>query len=417
MKTPPPIPFILSQHAEEAAFQWLLRHDAVHAPHYSLQDLANLDDLVEAHLDGLRIAGEPGWEICREELAWQEPGELFTAAVLAYESGHEDRIQSVTAAAIESDEAAPGLASALGWLTYAQAQPHISALLQADDPILRRLGLAAAAIQRQDPGAALETALRETDLIVTPRALRAAGELGRQDLLPLCQAQLTADDPETDFWAAWSATLLGDKHATGALTGVSTRGGLRSEYACVIAARAMSPGQALQWQKELAADPAHRRLAAIAAGATGDPQLIPWLIETMADDEYARTAGEAFTFITGLDLAYLDLDRDQPEDFEAGPTEDPADEDVAMDADEDLPWPDPELITGWWSENKGRFDPGRRYLVGVPIEMMNLQDVLRSGLQRQRAAAALEMVLLQPGQPLFEVRARGDRQQQTLGAS
>ena len=38
-----------------------------------------------------------------------------------------------------------------------------------------------------------------------------------------------------------------------------------------------------------------------------------------------------------------------------------------------------------------------------------LQDVLRNGRQRQRAAAALELALQQPGQPLFEVRAPGFR--------
>ncbi len=134
----------------------------------------------------------------------------------------------------------------------------------------------------------------------------------------------------------------------------------------------------------------------------------------MADDTCARSAGEALTFITGLDLAYLDLDRDKPDDFESGPTEDPADEDIAMDADDDLPWPDPELLGSWWAKNGKRFTPGRRYLLGKTIDEPNLQAVLRMGLQRQRAAAALELVLLQPGRPLFEVRARGDRQQRIL---
>ena len=35
----PIIADIVSQHAEEAAFQWLLRDTAVHAPHYDLKDL------------------------------------------------------------------------------------------------------------------------------------------------------------------------------------------------------------------------------------------------------------------------------------------------------------------------------------------------------------------------------------------
>ena len=60
---------IINQHAEEASFLWLLRNEAVHQPHYDLNDLAELDDRVKAHIDGLRIAGDKGWEICKENLA------------------------------------------------------------------------------------------------------------------------------------------------------------------------------------------------------------------------------------------------------------------------------------------------------------------------------------------------------------
>jgi hypothetical protein len=42
------------------------------------------------------------------------------------------------------------------------------------------------------------------------------------------------------------------------------------------------------------------------------------------------------------------------------------------------------------------------------------QSVLRKGFQRQRIAAALELALLQPEQPLFETRAPGFRQQRLL---
>ena len=52
---------IITQHAEEAAFLWLQRDAAVREPHYSLADLAELDNRVEAHIDGLRIAGDAGW--------------------------------------------------------------------------------------------------------------------------------------------------------------------------------------------------------------------------------------------------------------------------------------------------------------------------------------------------------------------
>lgn len=40
------IPTIISQHAEEAAFLWILRKTAVRAPHYLPRELAKLDDRV-----------------------------------------------------------------------------------------------------------------------------------------------------------------------------------------------------------------------------------------------------------------------------------------------------------------------------------------------------------------------------------
>ncbi|MBE0564837.1 MAG: hypothetical protein IH621_02695, partial [Krumholzibacteria bacterium] len=178
----------------------------------------------------------------------------------------------------------------------------------------------------------------------------------------------------------------------------------------------LDPARALEWRRQLAAPGGDPRLAVQAAGAIGDPQLVPWLIEQMTVDDLARPAGEAFSLITGLDLAYLDLDRDRPDDFAAGPTEDAADEDVAMDPDEDLPWPDPQKIAPWWAAHGRDLKAGERHLLGGAIGEKGLQRALGAGLQRQRAAAALELVFLQPGRLLFEVRARGDRQRRRLGA-
>jgi uncharacterized protein (TIGR02270 family) len=168
-------------------------------------------------------------------------------------------------------------------------------------------------------------------------------------------------------------------------------------------------------EKELARSPQTIRLAIMCAGAMGDPVSIPRLVEQMENPELARIAGESFTMITGADIAYEDLEGNKPQGFEAGPTESPEDEDVAMDPDEDLPWPNPELILKWWDQRKSRFRNGTRYLMGRTVSPEHLQHVLRTGRQRQRAAAALELAMLNPGQPLFEVRAPGFRQQQLLG--
>jgi uncharacterized protein (TIGR02270 family) len=181
-----------------------------------------------------------------------------------------------------------------------------------------------------------------------------------------------------------------------------------------IALRRMHLAAAYAWQQTLARNPDTMRVAIIGAGVIGDPVSIPWLIEQMTIPALARVAGEAFTMIIGVDIAYEDLEGEWPEGFEAGPTEDPEDENVAMDPDEDLPWPKPDAIHIWWKHHQGQFRSGTRYLLGKPMSRDWLQDVLRNGRQRQRAAAALELAIQQPGQPLFEVRAPGFRQQQLL---
>jgi uncharacterized protein (TIGR02270 family) len=408
------IPVVIEQHAEDAAFYWLLRDAAVCAPHYSLDNLAKLDNRLDAHMDGLRIAGEAGWRICQEQLGWEEPGEVFVAAVLAFESGHEARMQAVLEAGSASRELSRGLVSALGWLPYQQAETYIQQLLTVESSDLRRISIAAYAVHRRDPGYPLAAALSDDDLWLRARALRAVGQLGRVDLLPLLQNNLTVDDGPCRFSAAWSGALLGDMGAIPTLQAMASLDRLYREEAVKIAMRRMDLTAAHAWRQALTHIPDTMRLAIIGAGVIGDPALIPWLIEQMTIPELARVAGEAFTMITGVDIAYEDLEGEWPDGFEAGPTEDPEDENVDMDPDEDLPWPKSEAIYTWWKKHQGQFRPGMRYLLGKPTSRGWLQDVLRSGHQRQRAAAALELALQQPGYPLFEVRAPGFRQQQSL---
>ena len=88
-----------------------------------------------------------------------------------------------------------------------------------------------------------------------------------------------------------------------------------------------------------------------------------------------------------------------------------------MDEDENLPWPDADLVAKWWSSNYGRFQPGRRYLCGREISVESARQTLVDGKQRQRAAAAMELAMLQPHEPLFNVCARGQWQQQWLKGS
>jgi uncharacterized protein (TIGR02270 family) len=148
----------------------------------------------------------------------------------------------------------------------------------------------------------------------------------------------------------------------------------------------------------------------------GDPLFCPWLICRMQEPAFARLAGEAFSWITGIDLAAHGLDRRPPDRVPAGPNDDPADDRVAMDPDDGLPWPEPHKLADWWGAHRAQFPPGVRSFMGAPPGALHCAAVLREGGQRQRAAAAAYLCLLHPGTPLFPTRAPAWRQQRWLTA-
>jgi len=180
--------------------------------------------------------------------------------------------------------------------------------------------------------------------------------------------------------------------------------------------------EAKNWRRQLRDDPQRLRLAVKGIGMIGDPELVPELLVLMEKKETSRSAGESFSLITGADLAYQDLERDEPQEAvslgEAKLSDQGDDElelEIVDDPDANLPWPHPELVNKWWRQHQGDYRAGVRYLCGKEITSSNLTEVLKAGYQRQRVAAALELALKEPRLPLFEVRGRGQRQQKSLG--
>ena len=409
------VPVVVTQHVEEAAFLWLQRDSAVHAPHYDLRDLADHEERIEGHIDGLRIAADAGWQLVAEQLQqFQEPGEVFTAGVLALESGDVERLAAVINVAGSVPETRRGFVSALGWVERRELAGTVRDMLTHGSPFMRMLGIAACAVHRADPGPALEDGAVDPNPGLRARSLRTAGMLKRLDMLPAVAHAYSDEDEDCRFWAAWSGAMLKDPNAIARLRAFARPGSPYAARAFEVALRAMDPTAAVEWLKAIGKHKELRRLLIIGSGIVGNPVSVHWLIRQMTSPEHARAAAEAVAMITGLDIAEEDLEGEQPEGFTAGPSEDPEDEDVEMDPDEDLPWPEPAAVDAWWDANKGRFKSGQRYLLGVPVAPKPLQQVLRTGTQRQRYSAAMEIALSAPDAPLFETRAPGKRQQALL---
>ena len=85
-----------------------------------------------------------------------------------------------------------------------------------------------------------------------------------------------------------------------------------------------------------------------------------------------------------------------------------------MDEDDNLPWPDPIKINKWWEANQHLFINGERYFMGRSASSEHCRQVLKTGYQRQRIAAAEYLCLLSPGEQLFPVAAPAWRQKRWL---
>lgn len=410
----PPIATVLDQHLEEAAFLAELRDYAVRAPHYDLLHLQRLEERIEAHLDGLRIAGPAAQEALAAQLHPQAAGELFVCCVLALERGDVVACAALLRDYGSSPEAERALAAALGWLDWPRIAAPVERMLASADALARRLGLAACGMHRRDPGPALLAALAHADPRVLARAARTAGELRRHDLMTELRVHRRHEDAAVRFWCNWATAQLGDEEALAVLRDFATEDG-EWQFRALPVLLAWQPRElSMAWIRQLTQDPVRRRLAIRAAGLFGDPQTVPWLIRQMQEPPLARAAGEAFALITGADLAELDLELRSTPDYDAGPSDDPNDPNVAMDPDTDLAWPDPTLVTHWWQVNAQRFANGQAHLLGAPLSEAQCRTVLRKGWQRQRVAAAALLARFQPRQMLFPCSAPVPRQQSLL---
>jgi uncharacterized protein (TIGR02270 family) len=409
----PAIPRVLQQHVDDAADLYAIRSRLCTAAHVTVEHLGRFDERLAAHLDALVIGGAQAARTAQAALANPSPGGVFVATVLALMARDRTGLDRLLAMVEAVPQALGGLTGAFGWLEPRQLRGVAAELLQSDVPFRRYVGLAACGMHRVDPGLSDSRLLNDVDARVRARAWRTAGELGRLDLLPAAIAAAIAEEESVcRARAAWAAVLLGDRErALEVLAAGARAAGPYGAQALELTLVVLSTTAGHEILKPLAADPAQLRRVIHGVGRIGDPRYVPWLINLMADEALARAAGEALSLITGADLAALGLERPPPPGQEPDAVGDPTE---AMSEDEGLPWPEQAKVREWWHANADRFEPGVRYLTGMPVSPESCLTVLGSGGQRQRALAALHRATFMPGTVLFDCRAPVSRQRALL---
>ena len=401
---------IYEQFVDDASFLWVLRSIAVEQPHYNAADIYELEHRIEAQLDGLMTAVEDAWEICLQALELEEPGEVFTASVIAFRSHDVAKIQKTIETGLANDEATKGLISAMGWLPGKLVHPWIEKFFTSKDLNHKYLALAACSVRRENPGEYLNRILERDDCKqhekLYARAIRLIGEIRRQDLMPQLNEAMSSEQDDIRFWSNWSAILLGNRAAVTNLESYVFKTGMHQMNAINIAFRVLPIEQARNWISKLAADKDQERTVIKATGILGDPHAVNWLITKMREPAYAKLAAEAFVLITGIDLEKNHLAAEIPPAIAVQPNSDTDDDDVSLDEDENLLWPNPELVSSIWMSQGQNYIAGQRYFMGKKINTDFLRNTFSNVNQRQKYAVAMELALTDSTTPLYNTRAR-----------
>jgi uncharacterized protein (TIGR02270 family) len=416
----PPLSAVVMQHLEGAAHLRHVRSLFVRAPHVGLWHLERLDERIAAHLDGVAVDSTAGVGLSGQLLDMRAAGDVFITTVCAIQDRDWKRIHALLQPPGGQPACRAGLLSAFGWVSAAHLEGITKRLLESAAPFHRQVGLAACAMHGVDPGAVLGKALHDADTGLRAHSARVASRVGRLDLLDACLAALADDHPSCAFEAARSALLLGDRTASidslERLAVDPASGDETRLSALRLLLKVVSPARARTLLARLAKDGSKVRPLIHAVAVNGDPHYVPWLIGQMAQPEVSRLAGEAFSFITGVDIAHHRLDLRTSPGLDLGPNDDSADSNVAMDEDDNLPWPDTAKVDAWWRAQGVRFVAGTRYFLGDVPTVEDCLQVLRTGFQRQRIAAAEYRTLLAPGTPLFNTAAPAWRQRRLLSS-
>ncbi len=394
---------VIEEHAEDAGMLWRLHERGVGSPIYELRDLELLDERIVAHLEGLLTAGSAGLALARRGLATDAPGAAFVVAYVAFSLADLDAMRQIVQVALANARFMDALVAALSWLDLKDIESPLRLLRRSERAEYRRLAVAVTAAHRVQSEEEFRSAATDADAELRVRALRAIGETKCSNLVPIVRDRREDPDVRCRFWGAWSAALFGDEVAAEDAFNTGIEDPELSGFAIEIAMRAGDPGWARGLIRSLAKNELTLRQAIDAAGALGDPTVIPWLLQMIEQPAVAGVAANAFAMITGVDLEAAPFKQDAP-----------ADAPEAHEDDADMRWPSSKGLTAWWHGEQHRFIPGQRFLAGAPVSEPVALQVLHTGYQRQRRGAAIELARLRKDAILFPITARADWQRRRL---
>lgn len=367
---------LVRRHAADGAFYWLQHEASSNSPRLSLSDLGRYSELLDAHIEGVQVAGLTGWEVMLDALdRWKQPGEAFMCAYSALSRQDWDHLNILLGyVKTRPDELLRAIISAIAWLPQLDALCFITRWTTGGtDAIFQVAALRAFALigKRRYPaehsssmprdvlGEPLHSFLADENAHVRAAACRVASVYPADPQLDsILVFLLQDDDPAVRAQAAMalcrrynmSVADPGLQHARlGAaevlwqcvvsqiqqiqkLSGWYRKQGLRRLTGWVENLAWMVPRGHIQLPALLTFMPPRIALHFIAHHA--DPVHLPYVLAQMENEDTARFAGWVWSTMTGIELRTAGLTLPEPDQETSA-----ALSDARLDADTGLPLP------------------------------------------------------------------------------
>lgn len=426
----PVIRALISRHAEDASFYWSQLDRTLVSADVRLERLRHFWRLLEAHLQGLKVAGSVGWQISFAALErWQKPGEAFACTWLALQSDnselHADLLKRIDR---RPDQLVRGAVSA--FVTCSQYDFASAAgiwLANSNIAAAQVVVLRAAALRGNSAVAQLNHPvalyLQSSSAHVRAAACRACAVIAESEsLIPLLEKALSEHDLQVRSEAAIALGKLGDTDAARPVLLDSVLAQSTSYDGLTGANRAQAGRRLGRWTRELAwltpiGAPEARnillhlppRMALTFALWHGDLAYLPFVIDQLADEDVGRYAGWVWQTLTGIDLNAngLSLAESDPSslDLEQLITA------TRLDADNGHPQPDQAAVKAATAASPHLVSRGKRVLLGRDIDASTALDLLENAPQAIRAMAAQ---VLNQAQSTVRINVRASTTEQRI---
>ena len=397
------IPPLVSRHAADAAFYWLQLDQSVGSFQLTPTRLRLFNSRLDAHLEGLAIAGAEGVRPAFAALErWKKPGEAFVCTWLVSQHPDEAALGRLASHLKEQpDTLLRGAISALAWLPDNAARPLISQWSQPQaSAVLQVAALRATALRAPDTIGALALPLPEYLASPVPyvraAACRVLCKQPPESAAPMLRGALKDDDMAVRAEAAIALSTMPDADDAGAVLWhcVAAQAAIHAQATGWYRMQAMR--RLNRWTRYLAwlAPLGHPDLPALfehlppRVGLTfalyhGDSAHLSRVLAALADPETTRYAGWVWQSLTGIDLETTGLTLPEPDKV---PTRGPI-TDAQMDADNGLPLPDAAAIVRHPVDTVA----GKRCLLGRELTAAEAIRLLPEAPQAIRSVAALSL--------------------------